>query len=143
LVLSLLLAMQVLETENRELRERLTLHSGNSSRPPSSDPPRRERPSPPPSLDPDKKKEAGGQPGHPGVTHRLLPVTAVKTVKDYRPAHCGQCGHPLSGEDAAPRRHQVTEMPPVVAEVVEHRRHTLLCPRLLWATVASYGQPAQ
>lgn len=128
-VLNLLMKVQAQEAENRQLREQLNLHSGNSSRPPSSDQPghSKAKPSHPPSLNSEKKKKVGGQPGHAGVTRPLQPVTTVKTVKDYKPGQCGQCGAPLSGEDAAPRRHQVTEIPPVVAEVVEHRLHTLKC----------------
>ena len=37
------------------------------------------------------------------------------------------CGSALVGEDANPERHQVTDIPPVVAETVEYQMHALGC----------------
>jgi len=38
------------------------------------------------------------------------------------------CGESLEGEDPQPYRHQIVEIPPVVAQVEEHRFHQLECP---------------
>ena len=46
-------------------------------------------------------------------------------IIDVRPERCGQCGTLLLGEDAAPERHQVTELPRIAPVVTEYRRHCL------------------
>jgi transposase len=57
----------------------------------------------------------------------LVPLEQVKASYDLKPPVCHQCGEPLTGSDAEPYRHQVTDIPPVVAEVTEYRLHTLTC----------------
>jgi len=57
-----------------------------------------------------------------------LPVEEVDEVVEVKPEVCGRCGHPLVGSDSAPVRHQVTDVPPVVARTTEYRLHTLACP---------------
>jgi transposase len=57
----------------------------------------------------------------------LVPLEQVKASYDLKPPVCQQCGEPLTGEDAQPDRHQVTDIPPVVAEVTEYRLHSLVC----------------
>jgi len=59
----------------------------------------------------------------------LVPPERVASVTDCKPPQCRRCGHPLSGEDAEPRRHQVAELPPVEPEVYEYRLHRLCCPQ--------------
>lgn len=54
-------------------------------------------------------------------------VEEVDHVVDLRPARCRRCGRRLAGDDPQPARHQVTEIPPMQAEVTEYRRHTLWC----------------
>ena len=39
--------------------------------------------------------------------------------------------------EVEPERHQVTDIPPVTPEVVEHRLHTVVCPRCDHATIAT------
>src|SRR6266849_4740757 len=94
-------------------------NSTNSSKPPSSDgiageqrPRGRKRKS---------KRKPGGQPGHPGHHRRLVPSAEVSAIEVLLPKECGHCGGdlpqkpskvPIAGE---PRRHQVTEVPPVKA----------------------------
>ena len=46
---------------------------------------------------------------------------------ELRPTACQQCGQLLLGDDPDPARHQVSEIPPVKAEVAEYRRHRLSC----------------
>lgn len=124
-VLSLMAHVQALEAEMVTLREQANRNSRNSSRPPSSDGPEVPRK---PRQRAKSGRKRGGQKGHQGAKRKLVPVEQVKEVRDVKPDVCGDCGHELTGEDADPYRHQVTEIPPVVAEVTEYRLHTLTCP---------------
>lgn len=110
-------------TEVSALREQVGRNSQNSSRPPSSDPPGMRSKKRTPSG-----RKQGGQPGHEGASRKLRPVSEVKEVIPVKPEKCQQCGHHLSGEDSAPRRHQVTEIPRMVAETTEYQLHMLECP---------------
>ncbi len=122
-----------LEAEVRELRARLGQTSSNSSRPPSSDPPQgpRRRVSP-------SGRAPGGQPGHLASQRTLLPPERVDQVIDYWPVACGACQQPLdqpleasvaaagvAGGDFVP--HQVSDLPPLRAEVTEHRLYRVRC----------------
>jgi transposase len=104
-----------------QLREIVHRNSQNSSQPPSQDRPD-QKPSREPSGPPRKR---GGQPGHPGH-HRML-VDEVDEVVVYKPIRCEQCGALLLGEDPAPYRHQVTELPIVKPKVTEYQVHELTC----------------
>jgi transposase len=128
--------LRVLWEENVALRERVTAlearlaqNSSNSSRPPSSDPPN--TPAPPPR--PPTGRKRGAQPGHPPAQRRLLPPAAVDQVVAHWPERCPRCRAALSagpGEVVGePIRHQVTELPPVRAEVTEHRLYRVRCRR--------------
>ena len=113
-----------LKEQVQDLKARLGQNSINSSKPPSTDPigVRRKPPEPP------SKKRRGGQKGHARRLRALVPPERVASVADCKPAECRRCGHPLSGEDAEPRRHQVAELPPIEPEVHEYRLHRLCCP---------------
>ena len=124
-VLSLVVRVQELETEVAVLRERVNRNSGNSSQPPSSDGPEAPRK---PRRRAKSGRKRGGQPGHKGTRRKLVPVEQVKESHDLKPEACRRCGQALEGEGFEPYRHQVTEIPPVVAEVTEYRLHTLTCP---------------
>lgn len=111
-----------------ELERRLAANSQNSSKPPSSDPPHVKRP---PKKEPSGRKP-GGQPGHRGYKRELLPPEQVTEFFDYFPDQCEECGGDLRKgsvrmEVGEPLRHQVTEVPRVVADVFEHRLHSLYC----------------
>ncbi len=73
-----------------ELEDRLNQHSGNSSKPPSSDgpgapPPARKRPA--------SGKQRGAQPGHKGHRRERHPLDARLTlVPHYPAADCACCG---------------------------------------------------
>jgi len=116
-----------LAAQNQELLDRLSRDSGNSSRPPSSDAPwskRRQRRRPP------SDKKQGAQPGHPGKTRKLADEKDVDEIIDHEPDACTRCGCAellASSKDA--RRHQVTEIPPLVATITEHRLHQRTCAR--------------
>jgi transposase len=124
-VLSLIVRVQTLEAEVAALREQLNRNSRNSSQPPSSDgsevPPK-------PRRRAKSGRKRGAQPGHQGARRKLVPIEQVKEDHDIKPGVCRRCGHALEGADPEPYRHQVTEIPPVVAEVTEYRLHTLTCP---------------
>jgi transposase len=126
--------LKTLELEVAELRERLGQNSQNSSKPPSSDPPSVSRPN---NRQPSGRKR-GGQPGHQGRSRKLLPMEEVNTVIELRPTACQQCGSLLLGDDSDPVRHQVSEIPPVKAEVTEYRQHRLSCPACGEVTAAEW-----
>jgi transposase len=114
--------------ENTQLRETVEVlqelvnrNSQNSSQPPSQDRPE-QKPTREASGPPRKR---GGQPGHAGH-HRTL-VEDVDEVVVYKPIRCEQCGALLLGEDPAPYRHQVTELPIVKPHVTEYQVHRLTC----------------
>jgi transposase len=126
--------LKTLELEVAELRERLGQNSRNSSKPPSSDPPSVSRPN---NRQPSSRKR-GGQPSHQGRARKLLPVEEVDTVIELRPTACQQCKRLLLGDDPDPVRHQVSEIPPVKAEVTEYRQHRLSCPACGEVTAAEW-----
>ena len=78
------------------------------------------------------KRKAGGQPGHRGG-HRPL-AEVVDEVRPLLPCQCRKCGHALPQEleqaktNGRSRRHQVTELPPIRARIVEYQCHEVLCP---------------
>jgi hypothetical protein len=45
----------------------------------------------------------------------------VDEVVEHHPDACRRCGTLLQGEDPAPLRHQVIEIPPITPVVIEHR----------------------
>jgi transposase len=126
--------LKKLELEVAELRERLGQNSQNSSQPPSSDPPSVSRPN---NRQPSGRKRRG-QLGHQGRARKLLPREEVKTVIELRPTTCRQCGSLLLGDDPDPVRHQISEIPPVKAEVTEYQQHRLSCSACGESTTAEW-----
>jgi transposase len=120
-------AVRVLARELRQrlarLEARLNQTSQNSSKPPSSEPPQAR---PRRAKEPSGRK-TGGQPGPTGHSRQLKPESEVDPISDVRPERCGQCGPLLLGEDLAPERHQVTDLPRLTPSVTEDRRHCLWC----------------
>lgn len=115
--------MTGLEVEVVKLREQVNKNSQNSSKPPSSD-----------MFHSGKypKKEAsgqkkGGQSGHKGKGRKFKALAEVNKIVVSRPTACAECGSLLLGEDAHPERHQVSELPRIVPEIVEYQRHTVTC----------------
>ncbi len=107
-------------------------NSTNSSKPPSSDglagEPRqrgRRRKS---------RRKAGGQPGHRGAHRPLIAAERVDEIRTVLPEQCQHCGRSLPAEieqartTVAVQRHQVTEMPPIQARVIEYQCHRVVCP---------------
>jgi transposase len=115
LLVALLAETEQLKQQIADLQERLNRNSRNSSQPPSSDPPS----TPPRPPRPASERKAGGQPGHTGHGRTLKPPEQVDRIVDVKPDRCAQCGALLLGEDPAPVRRQVEELPRVEPIVTE------------------------
>jgi transposase len=119
-----------LKAEVADLKAQLAAarrNSRNSSRPPSTEHPHA-KPAPKPHAKPKASNgKPGGQPGHDRHVRELLPVEKCTTVVDHSPPACRGCGARLKGVDPAPDRKQVWDIPPIVPEITEHRRHRLTC----------------
>lgn len=126
-------ALKTLRAEVAALTERLDQSSRNSSRPPSSDPPQV-----PLVQRPRSRRRPGAQPGHAAQSRALVPITAVDVVVPVKPRRCGGCRAALRGDDPQPRRHQVTEIPPIRPTITEYQLHTLTCARCGAATPAPW-----
>jgi transposase len=118
--------IQQLERQLADALAKLGTNSSNSSLPPSSDRFHTKRRPPRDPTQPRKKR--GGQPGHPRHQHLLVPPEQVRETIPCKPTICRRCGHPLSGCDPAPLRHQVAELPVVRPDIVEYQLHRLICP---------------
>lgn len=114
---------QTLKEQVEKLQERVNKNSQNSSKPPSSDLPQK-RSYPKPEMSGEKK---GGRKGHHGHGRKLKAVEEVSKIVKSVPTVCKDCGTLLLGEDPGPERHQVSELPKIVPEIVEYQRHTLKC----------------
>jgi transposase len=115
--------MTSLQAEVERLREQVNKNSRNSSKPPSSDLPQERK-----YAKREKSgRQRGGQKGHPGKGRRLKPPEQVNRVVVSKPISCRECGTLLLGEEASPRRHQVSELPRVEPEITEYQQHTLTC----------------
>lgn len=125
----------------KELEDQLAADSHNSSKPPSSDHPKRTG-----SLRKPSGKPSGGQPGHPGSTLRLS-ETPDRVIR-HRPALCQTCGASLEGgQESRLERRQVWDLPPIQLEVVEHQAETTVCASCGAETTAAFPpgvtQPVQ
>lgn len=74
----------------------------------------------------------------------MLPPERVTAVHELKPAACRCCGDELSGADEEPHRHQVIDVPKVLAMAIEYRLHALRCERCCITTQAElpHGVPA-
>lgn len=122
-----------------DLETQLGQNSNNSHKPPSSDAPGTRPPKPP------KGRKRGGQPGHKGHRRELLPPEKVTRTTVVKPKACNCCGSSRLDESAAaPRVHQVLEVPPIAPEVHEIRMHGAECRdcgTTTWASLPA-GVPA-
>ena len=137
LVVDLQAQLAALQAKVRELEARLNTHSGNSSLPPSANPPG--APKAPPK--PPTGRKPGGQPGHPGHSRLRLPPERLKEVVHHFPPTCGECRAHLpemaGSNDPKPRWAQVAELPPMAAEITEHQAHgrTCACGHVTWGRI--------
>lgn len=121
---SLLSAMEELEGRVKKLEDKLAIHSGNSSKPPSKDDFRSPKKR---SLRKPSGKQAGGQPGHKGHGGRLK--DDPDEIVTYSVDECPDCGRdlgPVAVDDVV--RRQVEDLPPIKTYVVEHRIECKTCP---------------
>src|SRR5215471_16418655 len=110
----------------------LARDSHNSSKPPSSDGPRRK----PRSQRQRSEKPTGGQPGHTG--HTLLQVASPDEVVRPRPLVCTQCQQSLEGVvGELKERRQVHDLPQVQRVVREQKARGSVLPGM------STGEPGQ
>jgi transposase len=113
-----------LEARVEELESQVKrLTPQNSSLPPSTVHPHG-KPAP---AKPKSNRKRGGQKGHRRHMRTLVPVEQCKQVVDLLPSGCRKCGKSLAGTDPEPLRHQVCDIPPIVPEFTEYRRHRLHC----------------
>jgi len=123
------LEAQLMEQAQRlaDLEAGLHQHSGNSSRPPSSDPPS----APPRPKHVPSGRQRGGQQGHAGHTRLQLTEENLSAVVEHRPVQCPSCSLPLCRDlptEGEPNRVQVWEIPPIAPQVTEHRGYRVRCP---------------
>ena len=115
-------------------------NSTNSSKPPSSDGLAGEQRSR--GRKHKSKRKPGAQPGHPGHHRPLVPSAEVSAIEVLLPKQCGYCGGSLPQQpgkaptEGEPRRHQVTEVPPVKAHITEYQFPNVVCGRCGKATRA-------
>jgi len=106
-------------------------NSTNSSKPPSSDGLAGEQRAR--GRKHKSKRKPGGQPGHPGHHRTLVPSVEVNAIEVLLPKQCGHCGGSLPQQlgkgptEGTPRRHQVTEVPPVKAHITEYQLPNVVC----------------
>src|ERR1035438_5691211 len=140
------------EERLRVLEQKASASSRTSSSPPSADAPKtrqqrrqeaRERAKELARKDGKKKREAGGQPGHPGSGRGLLPEDRMQDTVHHYPDDCSGCGREFTDGEKVPRhgpgRHQVAELPPTAVFYIEHRTHRLRCPGCRKRTRATLG----
>lgn len=132
---------EIAEAEKKiaDLERQLALrqrNSTNSSKPPSSDGlagPQRPRGRPQKDKKSKRRRRPGGQKGHPGHFRPLVPPEQVQHVVDRFPDQCQRCQQPLPTDpterviQGQPRRHQVTELPPLQPDITEYRMHDVVC----------------
>ena len=135
-----------LEERIRRLEEQARRDSRTSSKPPSSDPPKTRQQRRAEARAKAKEllrgeRKAGGQPGHPGAGRELEPEDQVDEIVCHYPQACHGCGREFPGQERRPGgrfgRHQVCELPPISAILVEHRTHRLRCPECGSRTTAA------
>ncbi len=144
---------QISEAEKQilDLERQLALRRQNSvtsSKPPSSDGLAGEQ-RPRGRKTAKSRRKPGGQPGHRGHSRGLVPADRVNEVINLMPDHCRHCDSNFADKRrkpatlGEPRRHQVTELPPIEAHVTEYRCHRAVCPDCGKTTAAVLPQEAR
>jgi hypothetical protein len=122
------------EKQIADLERQLALrkqNSTNSSKPPSSDglagdqrPRGRKRKS---------RRKPGAQPGHAGHHRQLVPTVEASAIEVLLPSQCRHCDARLPQNprnltvQGEPRRHQVTEIPPIQPHITEYQIPNVVC----------------
>jgi transposase len=121
--------------------------STNSSKPPSSDGPAAARRQKPARCR--GRRKPGGQKGHPGRHRELEPPERVDQVVPVLPSDCRHCGQSLPQQIEQVRtvgevhRYQVSELPPLRAQIIEYQCHKVACPHCGQATRAELPAEVQ
>jgi transposase len=124
-----------------KLTEQLGQNSKNSHRPPSSDGPGSSSRSGKAGKRPGSGLKRGGQKGHRGSYHELLPAVGVDQFIDMFAEVCLSCAHRLSEiPGAAACRYQQLDLREHRPHVVEFRRHEVQCERCGIWTRASHDR---
>ncbi|MFM0213752.1 IS66 family transposase [Paraburkholderia sediminicola] len=107
-----------------ELEAKLEKDSHNSSKPPSSDGPKRK----PKSLRGTSGAKPGAQPGHKGKTLKRVAQPDHIEIHPVAPV-CNACGQRIESDDITvlPEGRQVIDLPPTRFEVTEHRVQIAQC----------------
>jgi transposase len=101
-------------------------HSGNSSKPPSSDivrPPEKNNGKPGPR----RRRKRGGQPGHPRHERPPFSTEAIDKTFVYRYDTCPCCGGRLQDLDERTKVQQHVELAPKPVVITEHRQIAQFC----------------
>lgn len=111
-----------LKAENADLRSRLNMNSGNSSKPPSSDGLTKK-----PAFAQSKGQKNGGQVGHKGKTLKMS-ATPDHVIIHHLPA-CPCCSKIFFAHDVHTIQHkrQVFDIPEPRLEVTEHQLGVITC----------------
>ena len=88
------------QKEIEELKEKLNINSNNSSTPPSGDRFKSGK-----KNKGKNKRNAGGQPGHKGVTRSLLPSDEVNHIEQHQPPEQCACGGQVQSTRCYQRHH--------------------------------------
>jgi transposase len=144
------LRQELIERDKKivELERKLALRRQNSttsSKPPSSDGLAGEQ-RPRGSCRKKGRRKPGGQPGHRGHWRGLAPLSRVDQVIEVFPPKCRHCDSRLSrrmSTQGEPRRHQVTELPPIEAHITEYQCQCVVCPECGKATQAELPREVQ
>ena len=79
------------------------------------------------------QRKPSGQPGHNGHWRGLVPASRVTQVIEVFPVRCRHCedGFGENGRksciEGEPRRHQITELPRIQAQITEYRCQRVVC----------------
>jgi transposase len=128
-----------LTAQAKGLNDHLAKDSHNSSKPPSSDGPRKPVRK---SLRTASGRSVGGQAGHPGTTLRL--VEKPDAIIPHAVTQCQGCQRSLKNTPVeAIEKHQVFDLPPLRLIVTEHQGETKICPRCGTRNTATFPEEAQ
>lgn len=111
-----------LEARVKELEDQKAKDSSNSSKPPSTDHPKKD----PKSLREKSGRKPGGQKGHKGDTLKL--VDTPDLTLEHKVNKCACCNKDLSKQAAERIEHrQVSDIPKIEIKVVEHQSEVKSC----------------
>lgn len=115
--------VEQLQAQVKQLQARLSKNSSNSSKPPSSDGPKKQ----PKSQRGKTGKKPGGQKGH--VGKGLKPVENPDQTLTHGPDTCHECGFNLTEQEGhCVEKRQVFDIPLPKVEVTEHQLLEKTCP---------------